>query len=497
MQTAAAPQNHYQATEVPRATGSLTSCSLLRSHRGRSRRFTATNHCHYIHDPLQTNTGQWLGLIARSSKAERLKSPSAVMAGVNLPVAHSLFEEEDYGRKFTIDVGTLQIVSSQHHLSRCDHADPQPHSTLVTPLRHFYLLTPSTSIEENPNILQPRFLLFASSSSYSGIVASEYSPRTDQCKVSPFHRSIECDDTLELDEKITAMSGYWYHPDQAWDTEDYDLSEAFANFTDAKQQSYPAVAMPVNSSWYQQPVLRQLQLQPLPQPQPQPQPQHPSYAQQAVVPSNVQQQAWSPPQVPHVDQHNMYRSQSISAFPPYSNTTGLPASAPIAGPSTGYLSPDQAARPRSSRAHSAAASVASSTQSLYSEASRSASPSAAEMSRWGTRKQDGTWRCSHPGCTSRSTFTRGCDLRKHYKRHTKSLFCRTEGCPQATEGGFSSRKDRARHEAKHNPTVRCEWEDCPRMFSRVDNMVWLDYFFATACADRFRRKTTYEGCISD
>lgn len=100
-----------------------------------------------------------------------------------------------------------------------------------------------------------------------------------------------------------------------------------------------------------------------------------------------------------------------------------------------------------------------------------------------------SWRCAYPGCTSRATFTRGCDLRKHYNRHSKHLFCRVEGCPQSEAaaaaraksadqpltGGFSSKKDRARHEAKHNPGIKCEWrgpegEVCSRVFSRMDNM---------------------------
>ena len=100
-----------------------------------------------------------------------------------------------------------------------------------------------------------------------------------------------------------------------------------------------------------------------------------------------------------------------------------------------------------------------------------------------------SWRCAYPGCTSRATFTRGCDLRKHYNRHSKHLFCRVEGCPQSEAaaasraksadqpltGGFSSKKDRARHEAKHNPGIKCEWrgadgEECGRVFSRMDNM---------------------------
>ncbi|ERF73654.1 hypothetical protein EPUS_00907 [Endocarpon pusillum Z07020] len=110
-----------------------------------------------------------------------------------------------------------------------------------------------------------------------------------------------------------------------------------------------------------------------------------------------------------------------------------------------------------------------------------------------------TWRCAYPNCSSRALFTRGCDLRKHYNRHSKHLFCRIKGCPQSGPrvaeggnnnangasiagfggvgmgGGFSSKKDRARHEAKHNPRILCEWvgeggERCGRRFSRVDNM---------------------------
>lgn len=136
------------------------------------------------------------------------------------------------------------------------------------------------------------------------------------------------------------------------------------------------------------------------------------------------------------------------------------------------------------------------------------------------------WRCAFPSCTSRAVFTRGCDLRKHYNRHSKHLFCRHAGCSQSKEaciaaaqqaargggggggsssssssrtrsvsrqnssrsggrlrstsefllsGGFSSKKDLARHEAKHNPEIQCEWhgpngEQCVRMFSRMDNM---------------------------
>lgn len=107
-----------------------------------------------------------------------------------------------------------------------------------------------------------------------------------------------------------------------------------------------------------------------------------------------------------------------------------------------------------------------------SDISRSSSPNnPADLQNFGHPLPDGrSWRCAHPGCTSQATFIRGCDLRKHFRRHTKSLFCRHEDCPQSTEGGFSSKKDRDRHEAKHRPGVSCEWEGCDRKFSRVDNM---------------------------
>lgn len=129
---------------------------------------------------------------------------------------------------------------------------------------------------------------------------------------------------------------------------------------------------------------------------------------------------------------------------------------------------------RSSRSPSfASAAFTSAAGSVRSNLSRSTSPTSADLRAYGYLNKQGTWTCSYPGCTSRAVFTRGCDLRKHHKRHTKSFFCSHEGCPQATGGGFSSKKDLARHEAKHNPGVLCEWKGCDRVFSRVDNMVRL------------------------
>ena len=106
-----------------------------------------------------------------------------------------------------------------------------------------------------------------------------------------------------------------------------------------------------------------------------------------------------------------------------------------------------------------------------SDTSRSVSPSPADLHNFGIPLPDGrSWRCAYPNCTSQAVFTRGCDLRKHFRRHTKTLFCRHEGCPQSKEGGFSSKKDRDRHESRHAPQIRCTHQGCDRVFSRVDNM---------------------------
>lgn len=84
--------------------------------------------------------------------------------------------------------------------------------------------------------------------------------------------------------------------------------------------------------------------------------------------------------------------------------------------------------------------------------SRSASPNPADLHSFGFPLPDGrSWRCAYANCASRITFTRGCDLCKHYKRHTKFLLCRHEECSKSKEGGFSSRKDRDRHESKVLP----------------------------------------------
>lgn len=175
-------------------------------------------------------------------------------------------------------------------------------------------------------------------------------------------------------------------------------------------------------------------------------------------------------------QHSPWQSQAMPmppassyAYPPFTDMTA----GPVLAPDTNLLS-QSFAGPRTSRSHSASSSgghgLASNAPSERTPP-RSLSPSSPDLRAYGFPNKNGTWSCAYPGCTSRAVFTRGCDLRKHHKRHSKNFFCRHAECPQATGGGFSSKKDLARHEAKHNPGVLCDWAGCDRVFSRVDNMV--------------------------
>lgn len=177
-----------------------------------------------------------------------------------------------------------------------------------------------------------------------------------------------------------------------------------------------------------------------------PPPGHPAYQ----GPPNV-------PVVPCQRWPSTYGSgSSYTQYPQYSLATAGPSSYATSSYSTGpwsSLHPDD-------------------VDDTFSQPSRSSSPgNPADLPNFGYPLGDGiSWKCAYPGCTSPAVFTRGCDLRKHFRRHTKTLFCRHPGCSAGTEGGFSSRKDRDRHEAKHRPDIPCEWRGCDRVFSRVDNM---------------------------
>ncbi|KAL8905877.1 MAG: hypothetical protein Q9207_002354 [Kuettlingeria erythrocarpa] len=169
-----------------------------------------------------------------------------------------------------------------------------------------------------------------------------------------------------------------------------------------------------------------------------PPPGHPAYQGQHTVPV-VHSQGWPPlysagPSNPH-----MYERSTSYA------TEDYPTS------SWSSLHPDDAGE----------------SSSQLSRASSPGNP--ADLQNFGYSLGDGaSWKCAYPGCSSQAVFTRGCDLRKHYRRHSKTFFCRVERC--TAEGGFSSRKDRDRHEASHRPEIPCEWRGCDKMFSRVDNM---------------------------
>lgn len=211
-----------------------------------------------------------------------------------------------------------------------------------------------------------------------------------------------------------------------------------------------------------------------------------------LAPSYSQGPYWHQPQSSPEMQYSypLYSAPVTSLSPPHTMHQ------------TASLLPDMTSSGRPSRSPSA--SSASTFPSLTAEDAsmasytRQPSPGSPDRRAYGYQNSNGTWSCAYEGCTSRAVFTRGCDLRKHYKRHTKSFFCRHEGCPQATGGGFSSKKDLARHEAKHNPGVICEWEGCDRVFSRVDNMVSFWAFISEIGEDSiadatFYRETTSSG----
>ncbi|KAF3005132.1 hypothetical protein E8E13_010327 [Curvularia kusanoi] len=139
--------------------------------------------------------------------------------------------------------------------------------------------------------------------------------------------------------------------------------------------------------------------------------------------------------------HTPWSSQAMSmppitsySYPSYTTMTA----GPVLAPDTNLL-PQSYAGPRASRSHSASSSAPGIPSSAPSERTppRSLSPSSPDLRAYGFPNKNGTWHAE---------------------------------CPQATGGGFSSKKDLARHEAKHNPGVLCDWAGCDRVFSRVDNM---------------------------
>ncbi|KAK3115593.1 hypothetical protein LTR53_004899 [Teratosphaeriaceae sp. CCFEE 6253] len=236
------------------------------------------------------------------------------------------------------------------------------------------------------------------------------------------------------------MSNYYYPPSNTpQEEEEFDFSQAFPTTSQPAQLDpmyavQSTGAIPTQQLLFSDSSALYQQGNQFPQTFDLDSSQHPAWA-MPIVPSNY-----------HPMQSN------VAPFTAFSETFDYSQELVSAGPSTtspGYLSPEEAAQAKTSRATSFASNASSAPSLSHSDVSRSVSPSASEMAKWGYKNANSSWSCGYPGCASKSTFNRGCDLRKHYKRHTKSLFCRHDGCPQATEGGFSSKKDRARHEAKH------------------------------------------------
>jgi hypothetical protein len=258
------------------------------------------------------------------------------------------------------------------------------------------------------------------------------------------------------------MSDFFGDPNQAWNTSYWTYHDPTQVNPHTSQELYPTVPAPQLNGYLPQQHL----------------PSVPSYAYNTQTYNqlpgpNFQQPRWQQASYMQPSQQQSPHTHQMQQSMPYNNYAGAAYPTPrpsITAPTSNYLSPQQSL-PTLSRHNSANSNPHSAFDRTVSEISRSVSPNPSAIADYGYKNSDGSWSCAWPGCTSRSRFTRACDLRKHYKRHSKTLFCRQDGCPQSTEGGFSSKKDRARHEAKHNPMITCEWDNCGRLFSRVDNMV--------------------------
>lgn len=260
---------------------------------------------------------------------------------------------------------------------------------------------------------------------------------------------------------LQIMSDFFYDPNQAWDPAYWAYNESLQETTAAghAQPLQPAFSAPSSENFFLQQQL------------PYNVPVANNAAYHGYPPVSVQQPRWNQAPLASFDQFRIPANQQCIQYS-IQATQVYPTPGPsIAAPSPNFLTPDPVVRPRIPRNDSRISNRSPTLDQASTEVSRSVSPSARAIADYGYKNSDGTWSCAWPGCTSRSRFTRACDLRKHYKRHSKTLFCRQHGCPQSTEGGFSSKKDRARHEAKHNPMITCEWDGCGRLFSRVDNMV--------------------------
>lgn len=303
------------------------------------------------------------------------------------------------------------------------------------------------------------------------------------------------------------------HSDSTYDTEEDNHqnfffnpseSQVFANTTSLQNSTLYSTAMPYQS--YEQNAWMQYSNYPttvsmFPYSSEEPSSLYPAYMAQAPssiippIPQGVTGASFNfnePISRPQ-DSANFFRSYSNASI--RHQSPAAPSTNSVSGMSSRSCSPNLSLPTGNEQQESRRASLVpqrSSSSSLHAYGIPIRSPDSTTVQ---------AWRCAYPNCTSRAVFTRGCDLRKHYNRHSKHLFCRVEGCPQseaaciaaaqqqaiqagaeptdpsklAVTGGFSSKKDRARHEAKHNPGIKCEWrgpngEECGRVFSRMDNM---------------------------
>ena len=177
------------------------------------------------------------------------------------------------------------------------------------------------------------------------------------------------------------MSGYYIPPYPSPREEDeFDYSQAFQIPSYQHHQTYdsytfqpPPPLAEQQSIYYHQPQQIDQQL---------------TQFQQPVDPWISPRQAWTPV----VPSNGPPQQSPSSSFPQYLDTFGPDQEPPTLIPSASssrLLFPEQADKPRTSRATSLA-SIVSSTQSVsFSDASRSASPNAGEMAKW--------VRCCFPG----------------------------------------------------------------------------------------------------
>ena len=283
----------------------------------------------------------------------------------------------------------------------------------------------------------------------------------------PYYNQRSYREYMDVLKSNMSGSDYFGDPNQAWNNAYWSYNEPVQPNPHTSQELYPTIPATQFNNYIPQQPQQQL-------------PYNASYAYNTQDYTQIPSTSFQPPRWYQASwastgqQPMMPQSQQIQQGMPSYNfaAAAYPTPRPsITAPTPSYLSPGHQSQPALSRHNSATSNPGSMYDRTVSEVSRSVSPNPSAIADYGYKNADGSWSCAWPGCTSRSRFTRACDLRKHYKRHSKSLFCRHEGCPQSTEGGFSSKKDRARHEAKHNPMITCEWDNCGRLFSRVDNMV--------------------------